>query len=129
MGTVHTGRRPTFLIVGAMRSGTTTLARALGSHPDVFMAPEKAVHFRSSNGWSPATVTRILDNEKYSGRWVRNRSESRRDPRTGHRRRFPKPVSEWIVRTEERLQLVPPGLWRAVRARRKGRSRKYGLAG
>ena len=28
-----------------MRSGTTALARYVGAHPDVFMAPEKEVHF------------------------------------------------------------------------------------
>ena len=36
---------PTFLIIGAMRSGTTALARSLGQHPDVYMAPEKEVLF------------------------------------------------------------------------------------
>ena len=36
---------PSFLIVGAMRSGTTTLSRVLGSHPDVFVARQKEVHF------------------------------------------------------------------------------------
>jgi hypothetical protein len=73
---------------------------------------------RSSKGWSPATVGRILDNEKYVGRWVWNRSESRRDPHTGRRRRFAKPESEWTVQTDERLRIVPIGLWEAVRARR-----------
>jgi hypothetical protein len=38
-------RLPTFLVVGAMRSGTTSLARYLGAHPDVFVAPEKEIHF------------------------------------------------------------------------------------
>ena len=36
---------PTFLIVGAMRSGTTSLVRYLGAHPDVYVAPQKEVHF------------------------------------------------------------------------------------
>jgi hypothetical protein len=36
---------PTFLIIGAMRSGTTSLARSIGAHPDVFMAREKEIHF------------------------------------------------------------------------------------
>jgi site-specific DNA recombinase len=29
---------------------------------------------RSSKGWSPATVSRILDNEKYAGRWIWNKT-------------------------------------------------------
>jgi hypothetical protein len=36
---------PNFLIIGAMRSGTTSVARQLGEHPDVFMAPQKEIHF------------------------------------------------------------------------------------
>jgi hypothetical protein len=36
---------PTFVIIGAMRSGTTTLARALGEHPQVYMAPAKEIHY------------------------------------------------------------------------------------
>ncbi len=42
---------------------------------------------RASKGWSPATISRILDNEKYAGRWVWNKTGTRRDPRTGRRRR------------------------------------------
>ena len=41
----YSPRLPNFLIVGAMRSGTTALARYLGAHPDVFVAPEKEIHF------------------------------------------------------------------------------------
>ncbi len=32
---------------------------------------------RATLGWSPATVSRILDNEKYVGRWVWNKTENR----------------------------------------------------
>ncbi len=28
----------------------------------------------AAKGWSPATISRILDNEKYSGRWVWNKT-------------------------------------------------------
>jgi hypothetical protein len=47
---------PTFLIIGAMRSGTTSVARQLGQHPEVFIAPQKEVHFFDLNwergmGW------------------------------------------------------------------------------
>lgn len=40
-----TGTLPNFLIVGAMKSGTTSLANWLGAHPDAYMAPGKEVHF------------------------------------------------------------------------------------
>ena len=73
---------------------------------------------RASKGWSPATVSRFLDNEKYTGRWVWNKTESRRDPRTGRRRRFQKPESEWIVNEDESLRIVPQELWGKVRSRR-----------
>ena len=46
--TGQTVRLPTFLIMGAPRSGTTSLARYLGAHPHVFMAPTKEVHYFDS---------------------------------------------------------------------------------
>ncbi len=75
--------------------------------------------FRSRKGWSPATVGRVLDNEKYIGRWVWNKTERRRDPRTGQRRCFPKPASEWVMQEDESLRIVPQELWEQVRTRRK----------
>jgi len=74
---------------------------------------------RSAKGWSPATISRILDNEKYAGRWIWNRTESRRDPKTGRRRRFDKPESEWVINENEELRIVPTQLWETVRERRK----------
>lgn len=38
---------PTFLIIGAAKSGTTSLARYLGAHPDVFIPPAKEMRFFS----------------------------------------------------------------------------------
>ncbi|MEX1258289.1 MAG: recombinase family protein [Gemmatimonadota bacterium] len=70
----------------------------------------------SAKGWSSATVSRILGNEKYVGRWVWNKTESRRDPRTGKRRRFTKPDSEWIVQEDDSLRIVPQGLWEQAQA-------------
>jgi hypothetical protein len=36
---------PTFVIAGAMRSGTTSLNRWLRGHPDVWMSPNKELHY------------------------------------------------------------------------------------
>lgn len=84
-----------------------------------------AGQFKTAKGWSPATISRILDSEKYVGRWIWNRTESRRDPRTGKRRRFEKPESEWIAREDEGLRIVPSELWEAVRERRKKVKRSW----
>ena len=73
---------------------------------------------RMTKGWSPSTITRILANEKYTGRWVWNRTETRRDPKTGKRRRFPKPERDWIAGQDESLRIVPAPLWERVRQRR-----------
>jgi hypothetical protein len=74
--------------------------------------------FRSDKGWSPGTVHRILRNLKYIGRWAWNTTETRRDPRTGRRRPFPKPESEWIVHEDESVRIVPQELWDKVQERR-----------
>ena len=72
---------------------------------------------KSKSGWSPATVHRLLRNEKYIGRWIWNRSETRRDPKTGRRRQFPKPESEWFVTENQSLRIVPEELWEQAQQR------------
>jgi hypothetical protein len=42
-------RLPNFLIVGAARSGTTSLARYLGGHSDAFVPQEKELRFFDDN--------------------------------------------------------------------------------
>ncbi len=48
-------RLPDFLIVGAMRSGTTSLYRYLGAHPEVFLTPKElqffTEHFSKGLDW------------------------------------------------------------------------------
>jgi hypothetical protein len=72
---------------------------------------------RIRGGWSPATVSRLLRNQKYIGRWVWNRTETRRDPRTGRLRKFPKPEAEWHVVEDDLLRIVPQDVWDRVMAR------------
>ena len=65
----------------------------------------------AAHGWTPSTISRILKNEKYTGRWVWNRTETRRDPLTGRKRRVPKPESEWLIDENEDLRIVPSDVW------------------
>ena len=45
---------PTFLIIGAAKSGTTSLYRYLEQHPDVYMSPVKETLFFAPDCWTPA---------------------------------------------------------------------------
>ena len=43
---------PTFLLIGAMKAGTTSLARYMGAHPEVFMTrPKEPGFFNPSRNW------------------------------------------------------------------------------
>ncbi len=44
---------PNFLVIGAQKSGTTSLCRHLASHPDVFVPAKKEPHFFSYEGREP----------------------------------------------------------------------------
>jgi len=64
---------PNFLIIGAMKSGTTTLYHALKCHPDVFMAELKEPQFfsdeekiKSSMSWY-VSLFKNVTNEKVIG--------------------------------------------------------------
>jgi hypothetical protein len=66
---------PTFLVVGAGRSGTTGLAEGLRTHPDVFVTTPKEPHYFALHGTVPAfrapgddaTINRVAvtDREEY----------------------------------------------------------------
>lgn len=45
--------KPTFLIVGAMKAGTTTLYRLLAQHPEIYMSPVKEPNFYAYRGGRP----------------------------------------------------------------------------
>jgi len=57
---------PNFLIIGAPKAGTTALAAFLAAHPEVYVAPEKEVHFFDEH------LARGTD-------WYRTRFDSARD--------------------------------------------------
>ena len=39
--------KPTFLVIGAAKAGTSTLVHQLRQHPEIFMSPKKELHFFS----------------------------------------------------------------------------------
>ena len=45
------GDLPSFLVIGAMKAGTTSLAEWLGAHPDVFVVPHEVHFFDRETVW------------------------------------------------------------------------------
>jgi site-specific DNA recombinase len=69
----------------------------------------------------------ILHNAVYRGEVIWNRVRWVRSAANSHkRRRVENPRSEWIVREEERLRILPQALWERVRARQTQRSHDIG---
>jgi len=88
---------------------------------------------RRQKGWVASALhgdgkaTGILHNPLYRGEMIWNRLRWVRSAANSHkRRRVENPRSEWIVRREERLRIVPQELWERVRARQRARSHDVG---
>ena len=90
---------------------------------------------RRDGCWLISTLNPFLQNERYIGRIVWNRSVWVKDPDSGRRLRRTRPESEWVV--TEGTALVDLGTWNAVQQRfreravggRSARPRKYLLSG
>jgi DNA invertase Pin-like site-specific DNA recombinase len=59
----------------------------------------------------------VLHNALYVGKVIWNRRQWIKDPDTGARRYVPRPESEWQVRQDESLRIVPQSVWDKVQAR------------
>ena len=79
-----------------------------------------------TKAWSPGSVSRILNNEKYKGRWVWNKTRQIRNRKTGEKRTVPRPESEWVVFEREELRIVSDDLWERAHARRRKARKAYG---
>ncbi len=80
---------------------------------------------RNTKAWSAGTVSRIVTNEKYIGKWIWNKTGTRRDPRTGRQKKFTKPESEWIIKFDESLRFVPQDVWDEVQTKRAERKKSW----
>ena len=92
-------------VLGNPRQQVSTAAGRLRA--DIALVPIRLCRGVGGLVDSPAAIRRVLDNEKYASRWIWNRTESRRDPRTGRRRRFEKPETQWAVHEDEQLRIIP----------------------
>src|ERR671921_96192 len=117
---------PTFLVVGAGRSGTTGLAEGLRTHPRVFVTTPKEPHYFALHGTVPsfrapgddATINRVAvtDRDTYLALYPEQHGypgvRDRAKPVGGHRRRGP----------PRRGELAPPVALHANEPLRGGRA-------
>ncbi len=62
---------PNFIVIGASRSGTTSLHHYLGQHPDIFMCPRKSPNFFVADDPLPARERPII--RQMARQWVSSR--------------------------------------------------------
>jgi hypothetical protein len=62
---------PTFIVIGASRSGTTSLHHYLGQHSNIFMCPRKSPNFFVSEDPLPAREGPVA--RQMAGQWVSSR--------------------------------------------------------
>lgn len=72
---------------------------------------------RVSTGWKPGIISKILKNEKYTGRWVYNSMTYSFDPETNQRVTKIKPKEEWIIHDRPDLRMITQDLWEEVQVR------------
>lgn len=61
------GRFPNLLLIGAMKSGTTSLHDYLNQHPDIYMSNPKEIHYYSDRGyakWTSEDYKKFFNSDK-----------------------------------------------------------------
>lgn len=70
------GRLPNLLIIGAMKSGTSSLHDYLALHPDIFMSTPKEIHFFTNEFYDPNKLdeykNHFITNKKIAGTTPQN---------------------------------------------------------
>ena len=64
---------PNFIVIGASRSGTTSLHQYLGQHPEIHMSPVKSPNFFVAGDAQPAWETAVL--RAMARQWITDRDE------------------------------------------------------
>ena len=83
MDTLNTS--PNLFIVGAAKSGTTSLHNYLNQHPDVFMCTPKEPHFLINNEIGKERIPiGICSEDEYHNLFLRGKEKRYRGKRTGN---------------------------------------------
>lgn len=68
-------------------------------------------------GWNVSTISRILKDEKYLGRFIWNRTTTVKDPLSGKMKQVERPKEEWVIQERSEIRIVSDDTWNAAQAR------------
>ncbi len=88
----------------------TKIAKALNDEK----VPTKT---RLKGGWNVSTLSRILKDEKYIGRFIWNRTTTVKDPMTGKMKQVERPKEEWVIQERQDIRIISDDEWAAAQAR------------
>ncbi|RIL12313.1 MAG: hypothetical protein DCC75_00685 [Proteobacteria bacterium] len=79
---------------------------------------ENIPSFKCTKGnWRLSTLSRILKNEKYTGKYTWNRCTSLKDPLSGKRKKVIRAKEEWVVQDKPEMRILSDELWQAAQRR------------
>ncbi len=89
-------------------------ANAIANHLN-----QKGVPTRNKlkGGWNNGTIAGILQNEKYIGKQIWNKTKSVKNPKTGRKVSTARPVEEWIVTEDPDIRIIDDETWNAAQQR------------
>jgi hypothetical protein len=72
---------------------------------------------RLKGGWNVSTISRILKDEKYTGKFVWNRTTTVKDPLSGKMKQVDRPKEEWVVQERPEMRIISDDDWSAAQRR------------
>jgi site-specific DNA recombinase len=72
---------------------------------------------RLKGGWNVSTISRILKDEKYIGRFLWNRTTTVKDPLSGKMKQVDRPKDEWVIQERAALRIISLEDWNSAQAR------------
>lgn len=70
-----------------------------------------------SSGWNTSTISRILKNEKYVGKWVWRKWKNVMDPSSGRKKKVARPDSERMEFEKQELAIIDKDVWKKAQKR------------
>lgn len=72
---------------------------------------------RKGKGWNESTVSKILKNERYTGKYIWGKTANRRNPITGKVEKRDQPRENWMIREWDTLRIISDEVWAQAQAR------------